>query len=238
MSSVLAYKKVLHRVNFEDVSIEAKLEKSHYMVGEQVNGVVEVRSGSHEADLGYLYLYLKSEYVKNPSQPLVRTEAKLDKFIIGQPFHMQAGQVVHIPFSIALPFNTPITYGSAKVFIHTGLDVHAGDDPEDIDYIEVGPSLFQEKVFRVVESLGYEKKRAVYGPTEKPNEFRQTFRYEKESYPIHRLLFSFLASNEEGITIHVQKYLTDSLYADQAVIVHETDSELEIKRKLVNIIAI
>jgi hypothetical protein len=35
------------------------------------------------------------------------------------------------------------------------------------------------------------------------------------------------------ITIHVQKYLTDSLYAEQTVNFHEADSELEIKRKLV-----
>lgn len=105
---MILYKKLLHRVNFEDVSIETTLKKQHYLVGEQVSGLVEVTGGKQDADLGYLYLYLKSEYAKDSAQPLMRTEVKLDKFIIGHPFRIKARQVEKSLFLFLFPFIHPL----------------------------------------------------------------------------------------------------------------------------------
>jgi len=230
----MLFQKILHRVNFEEVTIETKLEKELYLVGDEVHGVVEVKAGDRDADLGYLYLYLKSECVKDPAQPLIRKEVKLDKFILGQPFHMKKGQVVHIPFSFPLPSHTPITHGSAKVFTHSGLDIHAGDDPEDIDYLEVGPSILQEKVFSAVELLGYKKGRTVYGPTERYQEYVQTFTYEKEESSI---LFSFISTRKDELVLYVKYFSSEELIDEDILTIYKSETDLEMKDKILGIVS-
>ncbi len=176
------YQKRLHRVNFEDVSIMTTVNKTHFTVGEVVDGEVEVKANKEDSDLGYLYMYLKSECAKNPKLPLERTEVKIDKFVVGQPFHISAGQTIYIPFSFTIPFHTPITYRSVKVFIHTGLDLHAGDDPEDTDYIEIGPSPLQEKVFQSIELLKFVQQKPKYIPTAIEGEYLQIFEFTKKKF--------------------------------------------------------
>ncbi|MFP7298231.1 sporulation protein [Neobacillus niacini] len=226
---MIYYKKKLHRVNFEEVIIDTKLENNHYSIGERVNGEVEVKSGSEDVSLGYVYIYLKTECAINPLKPLEKTEVLLDKFVVSQPLTLKANQTVHLPFSFLIPFHTPITYRSVKVFLHTGLDLHAGDDPEDIDFIEVGPSTIQERIFTKIKDFQFKEGRTKYIKT-KQNQFVQVFNFINED-SLETLTLEFISSSFAETVLHI-KYDNTVVNKEIVISVNVADTEDILKAKL------
>lgn len=226
---MIQYKKILHRVNFEEVTIDTKLENNHYYIGDTVNGDVEIKVGSKDVSLGYVYIYLKTECAVDPMKPLEKTEVYIDKFVISQPLTLKANQTVYLPFSFNIPFHTPITYKSVKVYLHTGLDLHAGDDPEDIDYIEIGPSTIQERIFTSIKELDFKETRTKYIKTER-DEFVQVFQFVREETK-ERIMVEFISNSTRDIILHVT-YGDDINEKESVISVNKEDLTETIKRKL------
>lgn len=49
----------------------------------------------------------------------------------------------------------PLSIGSSKVWVTTGLDIKGGVDPSDKDYLKVVPNPLMTAVFNAVENLGF-----------------------------------------------------------------------------------
>lgn len=111
--------------------------------------------------------------------------------------------------------------------------MHAGDDPEDIDYLEVGPSSLQEKLLETIILLGYEKSRTMYGPGKEPQEFVQTFVFKNKDRHIHTLQVSFVSLNQREARVQIKAYSSGSFVSEKIIHILQDDSEAEIQKKVI-----
>jgi len=100
--------------------------------------MAEVESGDHEFN-----------------QPLV-----LQEWLVNSRFLLPAHQAHSFPFSIQLPFETPITEvacrrNGARVWIQTHMDVDWGLDATDRDYLKVLPTAAMQSFLQAMQQCGF-----------------------------------------------------------------------------------
>lgn len=100
--------------------------------------MAEVESGDHEFN-----------------QPLI-----LQEWLVNSRFLLPAHQAHSFPFSIQLPFETPITEvacrrNGARVWIQTHMDVDWGLDATDRDYLKVLPTAAMQSFLQAMQQCGF-----------------------------------------------------------------------------------
>jgi sporulation-control protein len=149
------FQKILASIGVGAASVDTRLEKSTYIPGEKVNGIVVVRGGNIEQKIDEIYLSLMTHYIKEKDDKKYVKQAVIHKEKINQPFTILANETKEIPFSFQLPYDTPITLGKTKVWVHTGLEIRNAIDPSDSDFIEVLPTPLMNAVINSVKELGF-----------------------------------------------------------------------------------
>ncbi|MBR8644598.1 sporulation protein [[Brevibacterium] frigoritolerans] len=94
-----------------------------------------------------------------------------------------------IPFSLQLPYETPITIGDVSVWMKTEMDVTFALDPKDNDYINVFGNETVSSFLKAIESLGFylNKVKNVPFKRSKTGVF-QEFEYKPKGGPFQRSL--------------------------------------------------
>jgi sporulation-control protein len=154
------FQKMLASIGVGSARVDTRLEKSTFIPGEKVNGIVVVKGGNIEQTIGKIYLSVMTHYIKETDDKKYVKQAVLHKEKINQPFTIQANETKEIPFSFRLPFDTPITVGKTKVWVQTGLEIRNAMDPSDSDYIEVLPTPLMNAVLASVKELGFHLRKA------------------------------------------------------------------------------
>lgn len=149
------FNKVLASIGVGGAKVDTKLEKSEYTAGETMQGVVEIIGGSIEQQIDAIYLTVNTTYIREANDRKYTDVAAIQKYKVTEPFTIAANEKKVIPFSMNLPVDTPITYGSTRVWVSTGLDIKNSVDPTDKDYITVRPTRLAGHILEAVEQLGF-----------------------------------------------------------------------------------
>ncbi|MBM7647895.1 sporulation-control protein [Bacillus ectoiniformans] len=149
------FNKVLASFGVGGAKVDTKLEKSSYVAGERMAGEVRIDGGNIEQHIDSIYLTIYTTYVRESDDKKYTDFAAVKKTKLNDPFTIGANESKVIPFTIDLPYETPITFGNTRVWVQTGLDIKNAVDPEDKDYIEVRPTHLMTKVLDGVEGLGF-----------------------------------------------------------------------------------
>lgn len=143
------FNKILASVGVGSATVDTRLHKAMYKPGEALTGEVSVMGGSVDQQVDDIYLDLMTQYKSDD----VYLEVSLVHYRLMQKFTAKARQATTLPFSVQLPWETPITMGNFPVWVRTGLAV-AGHDPKDRDGLIVEPLPVQSMLLQAMESLG------------------------------------------------------------------------------------
>lgn len=154
------FNKFLASMGMGSARVDTKLERSTYIPGDKVVGVVEINGGSVDQQIDEIYLSLHTTYIKESNDKKFTSTATIEKIRINEPFSITKNEKKEIPFSFTLPLDTPLTYGRTKVWVSTGLDIKNAVDPKDDDYIQVHPTPLIHSAFLALTDLGFKLRNA------------------------------------------------------------------------------
>lgn len=149
------FNKMFASIGIGAAKVDTKLTTDTFKAGETVEGIVEIIGGNVEQKIDEIYLTVFSTYIKEDDDQKYTKQAEIMKVKINEPFTISARETKVIPFHFTLPYDTPVTIGASRVWIHTGLDIKGAIDPQDKDYIEVHPNTLMEKVLTSLHQLGF-----------------------------------------------------------------------------------
>jgi sporulation-control protein len=149
------FNKVLASVGIGAATVDTKLHKSTYTIGEKITGIVEIVGGNTVQQIDAIYLTLYTNYTKEVNDTKVTDNAVLSHIQINEPFTIQENEKREIPFSFDLPSVVPVTVGQTRVWIHTGLDIKNAVDPTDKDFIDIQSTALASNVLTAVQNLGF-----------------------------------------------------------------------------------
>lgn len=147
-------------LGLQGVTVETRLQNPSLQAGETLHGEISFKGGSSDKEINGLYLQLMTMAEVESgdhefNQPLV-----LQEWLVNSRFLLPAHQAHSFPFSIQLPFETPITEvacrrNGARVWIQTHMDVDWGLDATDRDYLKVLPTAAMQSFLQAMQQCGF-----------------------------------------------------------------------------------
>lgn len=153
------FNKMLASVGIGSSKVDTKLAQSSIQIGEDVEGIVEVKGGSVEQAIEEIYLTVNTNYEKEDDDRIIHKQAVISTVKLNEPFIIMPGETKTIPFQFKLPLDTPISAGLSKVWIQTGIDIKGSVDPTDRDIVNVLPNNLMEETLSVFNRLGFAMKK-------------------------------------------------------------------------------
>jgi sporulation-control protein len=149
------FKKALASIGIGSSTVDTRLSEDNLNPGELIKGVVQINGGNVEQEVNELYLKIYTQFLKKDGDNKTYVTYPLVKYRLTESFTIKPNSTREIPFSVQLPFFTPITVGKIKVWVQTELDISNAIDPNDRDYINVIPSPLCDEVFQSLSDLGF-----------------------------------------------------------------------------------
>lgn len=174
------FKKMLASVGIGNAKVDTVLDTAQVPVGGDISGVVRIEGGQTDQQVDRIYLFIKSEYIREHDDRKVRETATITKFLLTERFTLRSGERKEIPFRFTLPEYTPITLRGAGVWVETGLDIPSAVDATDRDALNVTPSDEIQVALDAIELLGFRLREVTndYAPRlGGPLSFVQEFEY-------------------------------------------------------------
>ncbi|RXE95592.1 sporulation protein [Pseudoalteromonas sp. PS5] len=154
------FKKALGAVGIGAAKVDTVLDHHQAAPGEEISGIVKIIGGKVAQEINKIDLKVMCNYTveKEDSEGETITVTKshtLAAFHIDEQFTIEPGDEKHIPFTLDLAEETPLTVGQSKTWIATNLDIDMALDKSDRDYLHIVPSELQQAVIDAMEALGF-----------------------------------------------------------------------------------
>jgi sporulation-control protein len=149
------FKRMLASAGIGSAQVNTELDSAQAAPGGTISGTVYVKGGRVEQNVDRIYLFLKTQYVREHNDTRMTQTAIVAKYLIADGFTLQPEQTAQFPFRFTLPDHMPVTLRNAPVWVETGLDIENAVDPTDRDYIQVLPGEGMRTVLSAVELLGF-----------------------------------------------------------------------------------
>ena len=108
----------------------------------------------HQQEINGLYIHVMTQVLREQDdQCKSLDDVTLYKIKVSDAFVIAKGEEKVIPFSLQLPYETPITIGDVSVSMKTEMDVTFALDPKDNDYINVGENETVSSFLKAIESV-------------------------------------------------------------------------------------
>ena len=156
----MVFKRLLGSLGVGGPTVDTVLDPGAVRPGSLLTGQVQLKGGSADFDIEHITLELvarvEAEHEGTESEGTVAFE----RFTIGGGFRLAEGQSHSVPFSVALPWETPITelYGQALgvvLGVRTELSVAGAKDKGDLDQLNIAPLPVQEAILEALGQLGF-----------------------------------------------------------------------------------
>ncbi|MFJ9586493.1 sporulation protein [Streptomyces acidicola] len=156
----MVFKRLLGSLGVGGPTVDTVLNPGAALPGGALTGQVHLKGGDADFDIEHITLELvarvEAEHGDGESEGVVT----FDRFTVAGGFRLAAGQPHSIPFTVMLPWETPITelYGQALgivLGVRTELAVAGAKDKGDLDQLTVGPLPVQEAVLEALGRLGF-----------------------------------------------------------------------------------
>ncbi|MFB6934346.1 sporulation protein [Streptomyces chartreusis] len=156
----MVFKRLLGSLGVGGPTVDTVLDPGPALPGGALTGQVRLRGGGADFEIESITLELvarvEAEHEEGESEGVVTFE----RFTVGGGFRLAEGVEHSVPFSVTLPWETPVTelYGQALgvvLGVRTELSVAGAKDKGDLDRLAVGPLPVQEAVLEALGQLGF-----------------------------------------------------------------------------------
>ncbi|WP_179382149.1 sporulation protein [Streptomyces sp. SA15] len=156
----MVFKRLLGSLGVGGPTVDTVLDPAPVRPGGTLTGQVHLKGGTAGFDIESITLELvarvEAEHAKGESEGAVTFE----RFTVGGGFRLAEGEERSVPFSVTLPWETPITelYGQAlgiALGVRTELSVAGAKDKGDLDQLNIAPLPAQEAILEALGQLGF-----------------------------------------------------------------------------------
>jgi sporulation-control protein len=156
----MVFKKLLGALGVGGPSVDTVLEGGAVTPGGALHGQVHLEGGAADAEIEAVVLELVARVEAEHEDGEHDGVVVFDRTTVGGGFRLGAGERRSVPFSLYVPWETPITelYGQALgvvLGVRTELAVAGARDKGDLDPLTVGPLPVQEAVLEALGQLGF-----------------------------------------------------------------------------------
>ena len=149
------FKSLFKKLGFGNISVDARL-RGAVQQGGNLEGDVLISGADEATTIDELYLKIVCEYTKESDDYNTTESSTLVQHKLFDRLAIQAKEQKSVPFSIQVPFETPVTtFGGSRVYLQTAAETSAIFDPNDTDPIEVQPHPFTQQVLSAIERVGF-----------------------------------------------------------------------------------
>ncbi|WP_192583688.1 sporulation protein [Streptomyces albicerus] len=156
----MVFKRLLGSLGVGGPTVDTVLDPGAPLPGGALSGQVHLKGGDADFDIEHIALELvarvEAEHEDGESEGVL----VFDRFTVGGGFRLGAGERHSVPFSVTLPWETPITelYGQPLgivLGVRTELAVAGAKDKGDLDQLTVRPLPAQEAILEALGQLGF-----------------------------------------------------------------------------------
>ncbi|MFJ4691076.1 sporulation protein [Streptomyces sp. NPDC088766] len=156
----MVFKRLLGSLGVGGPTVDTVLAPGAARPGGALTGQVHLEGGDADFDIEHITLELvarvEAEHDEGESEGVVAFE----RFTVGGGFRLGAGARHSVPFTVTLPWETPVTelYGQGLgvvLGVRTELAVAGAKDKGDLDRLDVAPLPAQEAVLEALGQLGF-----------------------------------------------------------------------------------
>lgn len=147
-------------LGLQGIQVDTRLHNTQLQAGQTLSGEVNFKGASSNKNINAIHLQLQTSAEVESGDSEFNTSLIIAQWHISGAFELQANKSHHFPFSIQLPFETPITevqcrQNKSRVWLHTHLDVDWGLDATDKDFIHILPTPTQQMFIQAMQQCGY-----------------------------------------------------------------------------------
>ncbi|MFI6012640.1 sporulation protein [Streptomyces sp. NPDC051243] len=155
----MVFKRLLGSLGVGGPKVDTVLDPGAARPGGALTGQVHLKGGDADFDIEHITLEfvarVEAEHGEGESEGVVAFE----RFTIGGGFRLGAGQQHSVPFTVMVPWETPITelYGQGlgiALGVRTELAVAGAKDNGDLDQLAIAPLPAQEAILEALGQLG------------------------------------------------------------------------------------
>ncbi|MFC7982988.1 sporulation protein [Streptomyces sp. NPDC057336] len=156
----MVFKRLLGSLGVGAPTVDTVLDPAPVRPGGALGGQVHLKGGQADFDIEHITLDLvarvEAEHEEGESEGVV----VFDRFTVGGGFRLAAEEARSVPFTVALPWETPVTelYGQPLgivLGVRTELAVADAKDRGDLDQLTVTPLPVQEAILEALGQLGF-----------------------------------------------------------------------------------
>ncbi|MFJ7900216.1 sporulation protein [Streptomyces sp. NPDC096198] len=156
----MVFKRLLGAIGAHGPSVDTVLDGGTALPGGTLSGRVELRGGGSAVEIEHIGLELIARVEAEHEEGESEGALPFARFTVGGGFRLGAEERIGVPFSVPLPWETPITelYGQRLgivLGVRTELAVAGARDKGDLDPLAVGPLPVQEAVLEAFGQLGF-----------------------------------------------------------------------------------
>lgn len=151
----------LSKVGLAQAKIDTKLQNRTLCGGDILQGEIVFHGVASDKHINGLRLDLMTTAEAEVGDSEYNTSLCIASWQVSGAFTLQANQKYRIPFSVELPYETPLTqvqchHNKSKVWLHTHLDVDWGLDATDKDYLYIEATPAMQAFIQAVQQCGFE----------------------------------------------------------------------------------
>ncbi|MFI7015311.1 sporulation protein [Streptomyces sp. NPDC050164] len=156
----MVFKRLLGALGVGGPTVDTVLDPAPVRPGGTLTGEVRLEGGKADFDIEHITLELvarvEAEHEGGESEGVV----PFGRFTVGGGFRLAEGEQRGVPFSVTLPWETPVTelHGQrlgVVLGVRTELSVAGAKDKGDLDQLNVTPLPVQEAVLEALGGLGF-----------------------------------------------------------------------------------
>ncbi|GAB3533561.1 sporulation protein [Photobacterium alginatilyticum] len=157
------FRKSLASLGIGAAKVDTVLQRDVLIPGETLPVSIHVHGGETAQAVSNIHLFLCCRYEEEVASSRGDSQHRTEKvsqtctlatWSLPEAFTIEAGEERLFDAELALPLNTPITIGDAKVWLETHLDIPLAFDPKDKDILTVRPDPLMDGVFTALEQAG------------------------------------------------------------------------------------
>lgn len=148
------FKKILSSIGIGSAKIDLVLDQSVVTMGETLNGKLLVTGGTTEQQIGNISVDLRVNSRYESNDQTRSYDKSVSSVKISDAFTIQPGETRELPFTCRVPEYIPMSSVTTRYYFLTNLDIQAGLDSTDRDYIQVLPNGLMKNFIDGFKALG------------------------------------------------------------------------------------
>jgi sporulation-control protein len=157
----MVFKKLLGAIGIDGPSVDTVIGGGAPLVpGGTLSGQVHLEGGGSDAQVEQIVLELVARVEDESGEDETEGTVVFERVTVGGGFRLAEKEQKSVPFSFALPWETPVTelHGQSLgivLGVRTELEIAGARDKGDLDPLRVGPLPIQEAVLEALGQVGY-----------------------------------------------------------------------------------